>query len=293
MTRFARFLLLLLAFLTMGLGASPHAMLARPALWAVRDADTTIYLFGTVHFLRPEQVWFSGKIANAFARSDRLVLEVPPPDRLATRRIVAELGEYSGPELRDHLSKQQLAIYEGAMAKLGMPPDALDNDRPWLASQALGVKPLEQAGYRLSAAPETILADAAKHQGKPVSGLETMRFQLGLFAALPPAQQKYMLIRAAQGLPDAVTNMDATVQAWGRGDVIGVGAALNRELGALPPGFSSAILTDRNRRWVGWIRHRMTQPGTVFVAVGAGHLAGPQSVVAQLRAAGLTVQRLQ
>jgi hypothetical protein len=59
------------------------------------------------------------------------------------------------------------------------------------------------------------------------------------------------------------------------------------------PRLAAALLHPRNRAWADWIAARLATPGRVFVAVGAGHLAGPHSVQAMLAERGLTVTRLQ
>jgi uncharacterized protein YbaP (TraB family) len=67
---------------------------------------------------------------------------------------------------------------------------------------------------------------------------------------------------------------------------------LNADLGGNPE-LRDTLLRQRNQRWAAWIQRRLQRPGTVFVAVGAGHLAGGDSVPAMLAEAGLKVERLQ
>ena len=47
---------------------------ARPALWVAKDKDTTIYLFGTIHLLKPNLVWFEGPIRKAFDDAGQVVV---------------------------------------------------------------------------------------------------------------------------------------------------------------------------------------------------------------------------
>jgi hypothetical protein len=54
-----------------------------------------------------------------------------------------------------------------------------------------------------------------------------------------------------------------------------------------------ALIRQRNANWSKWIEQRMAQPGAVMIAVGAGHLAGRDSVVEMLKKDGYKVQRLQ
>ena len=89
------------------------AQQARPALWVVRDHDTTIYLFGTVHVLRPEIQWLNGGIKAAFDRSEELVVEVVDPPKDVMANAIMRLGITSeGPALSDKLSPEARAKYQ-------------------------------------------------------------------------------------------------------------------------------------------------------------------------------------
>ena len=62
----------------------PAGAVPGPALWRVTDADTTIYLFGTVHALPQGKEWFDARIERAFAASDEMVTEVDLSDQAAS-----------------------------------------------------------------------------------------------------------------------------------------------------------------------------------------------------------------
>ena len=79
--------------------------------------------------------------------------------------------------------------------------------------------------------------------------------------------------------------------AWGRGDANTV-ADLLGETDKESPELFRTMVVDRNRHWAGWIAERMKQPGTVFMAVGAGHLAGIHSVQRALGRLGLRAARV-
>ena len=86
--------------------------------------------------------------------------------------------------------------------------------------------------------------------------------------------------------------MGALTAAWGRGDVAALETVINQDIDSVPAA-RKAILTDRNRRWSAWVKRRMERPGTVLMAVGAGHLVGADGVPAMVEAEGLTVMRVQ
>lgn len=281
-----------LALLLAGCGAKPAANDADPALWVVKDADTTIYLFGTVHMLKPGLSWFDEGVKSAFDASDSLVLELvmPPPHEM--QALVSELGmTTSGPALPDQLPPDAAARFRSALPELGLDPHALDRAEPWLAATMLSSLPLRQLGYDERDGAEKVLSDAAAAAGKPVAGLETAREQLGYFDALPIDAQRALLVDTLGDLSKAGTTVDKMVAAWSKGDADGLAGLMNEDLDRSPE-LTERLLVARNRNWAGWIAGRMAQPGTVFVAVGAGHLAGDRSVQTELARRGLKVERV-
>jgi uncharacterized protein len=263
---------------------------ADPALWVVRDADTTIYLFGTVHQLKPGLGWFDEAVKAAFDRSDSLELETVLPPQPEMEALVRELGASSAP-LSSQLPPATAAKLHEALERLGKSPDALDGSEPWLAAIQLENMPVQTAGYNSEDGAEAVLAGAAKAAGKPVAGLETAREQLGFFDRLSPAAQQALLNATIDDLPKSQAMLDAVVAAWSKGDVDAIARLLNAEL-ARSPELEQALLIGRNGHWADWIASRMKQPGTVFVAVGAGHLAGPHALQGELARRGLKVVRV-
>lgn len=284
---------LLAALLLAACGApKPAGQAAQPALWVVRDADTTIYLFGTVHLLKPELHWFDGKVKQAFDASDQLVLELVMPPEAEMQALVNELGTTpAGPPLPDQLPPAEAKAMRETLPRLGMPANALDHAEPWLAASLLSSLPLRQLGYDDKDGAERVLSDAAKARGMSVTGLETAREQLGYFDTLPIGAQRRMLVQTIDDMGAAGSTVDRMVAAWSKGDADGLARLMNDDLDAAPE-LKQALLVNRNRRWAEWIQRRMAQPGVVFVAVGAGHLAGSESVQTELAQRGLKVVRV-
>jgi hypothetical protein len=266
---------------------------ADPALWVVKDADTTIYLFGTVHVLKPGLTWFDEAVRSAFDRSDTLVLEMVEPDPAALQKIVVAKGITSGkPTLTEQLPADKRPAVEAALAGAGLAPATYQRMRPWLAAVSATITPLGKLGYDAVSGPEKVLAAAAKAAGKPVIGLETAEQQLGLFAGLSTEAQVKFLTASVDELPKLPAEMERMVGSWSRGDPAALAAVMNDSLKESPE-VAQVLLTDRNKTWAAWIGERMKTPGTVFMAVGAGHLAGAEAVQAQLRARGLRAERVR
>jgi uncharacterized protein len=266
---------------------------ADPALWVVKDADTTIYLFGTIHVLKPGLSWFDEAVKTAFDKSDTLVLEMVEPDDATMKGLIARLAvNPTGPTLTEKLPADKRAAYAKAMNNLGVPPVALDRFDPWLAAVTLSVGGVAKLGYDPNSGAETALTDAAKAANKPIEGLETAAQQLGYFDNLPEPLQVQFLVSTVDDYGRLGQILDAMVTSWAAGDPETLGRTMNEEMRKTPE-LGKVLLADRNARWAEWIAKRMEKPGTVFMAVGAGHLAGADSVQAQLAKHQLSATRIE
>lgn len=265
---------------------------ADPALWVVKDRDTTIYLFGTIHVLKPGLSWFDDGVKKAFDASDELVLEMVQPDQATMQNIVlSKAYSLNGPTLTERLPTADRPIYLNAMSNLGIPPAAFDRAQPWFVATNLSLLPLLKLGYDPKSGPETVLTAAAATEKKVVEGLETPEQQIGYLAGLPDKVQLQFLESTLKDLPKTAETMDGMVSAWSRGDPDALAKYMNDGLDDSPE-LAKALLFDRNARWAQWIKARLDKPGTVFIAVGAGHLAGEKSVIDQLKTLKIKAKRV-
>ncbi len=273
--------------------AQPATVDADPALWVVKDADTTIYLFGTIHVLKPGLSWFDEGVKKAFDESQEVVLEMVMPDPQAMTALIQRLAiSTGGPALPDKLAPDKKAAYLKALSDLGLPANAFDRTDPWFASTNLSLLPLIKLGYDPAAGAEAKITEAAKTARKTVTGLETAEQQLGYFESMSDGAQIALLNSTVAELPRMQPMIENMVAAWAAGDPDKLGAIMNEGLTETPE-VAKILLTDRNQRWADWIDARLEKPGTVFVAVGAGHLAGKDSVIADLEKKKLKVTRVK
>jgi uncharacterized protein len=292
MTRLAMTVLALVALAVVPVRAQTASQPPVPALWKIADEDTTIYLFGTIHVLPKGINWFGGKVADAFARSDSLVTEIAGHDDAKMQGLVYSMAMLpEGASLRGQLSEQERTAYEKALGAFRMPPALLDPFKPWYAAVALSTMPLARQGYSPEHGVEAVLSRHASRRGMPHLGLETVEYQLGLFDDLPNDVQKRYLGEVIGQLPNVRGQIGAMVEAWRIGDADELARLMNAT--ESDPFMIETLLTGRNRTWAQWLDERLEQPGTVFVAVGAGHLAGPGSLQEQLAARGIATHRIQ
>lgn len=297
MNRLRRWILPLLALIGAPAAAAtapaPKPVDIDPALWVVVDQDTTIYLFGTVHALDGRALWFNDEIKRAFDTSNELVLEVVVPDDPAPlQAILTRIAtEPSGPSLTEKLSPLSRRRLAAVLKKHSMPANALDRYKPFYAEMILSSLEMGGMGLKRDSGVEMTLSRAAATAKKPISGVETMEYQLGLFANMSEKEQLRTLEESLGDLGKLPDTVDTLTRAWGRGDADKV-ASLLGETDKESPKLFKALVIDRNRHWADWIAERMKQPGTVFMAVGAGHLAGKQSVQRALQRLGLRATRV-
>lgn len=272
--------------------AAPAAASSGPALWKVADEDTTIYLFGTVHVLPQGMDWYDTTIAAALNGSDTLVTEIPMDDAASAQMQQLTMAKGMlppGTTLRSLLTPEQTTAYTAAMAKIGVPAEAFDPFKPWMAGLTLSILPLMQQGYDINSGVEKVLL--SKVPGKPTGALETPEFQLGIFDGMTQEAQIAFMMEAATGIDETKPMLDRMVAEWAAGDAEGLAEVMNE--GMSDPGVAEALLYSRNANWAEWIDTRLDKPGSVFIAVGAGHLAGPKSVQDFLAQKGIKVTRVK
>jgi len=266
---------------------------ADPALWVVRDADTTIYLFGTFHLLdgRP---WFDDEIRTAFDASDELVMEaVLPEDPASLQPLILRYAvDPQGRTLPSRLDPRQYMALMQTLADAGVPPTAFDRFEPWFVSMTLAVIGAQRLGINSASGPETVLTAAAHARHIPIGELEGFEQQLRLLDGMPEAMQLEQLAETLREIDEIAGKLAPMLAAWSSGDVERLAALLNEEETEQDRALHRLLFTERNANWARWIQQRMARPGTVFLAVGAGHLAGPDSVQAALAAHGLTATRV-
>jgi uncharacterized protein YbaP (TraB family) len=195
----------------------------------------------------------------------------------------------AGTTLRSLLNAEQTATFAAAMGKIGVPVEAFDPLKPWLAGLTLSILPLMQQGYDPNSGVEKVLL--AKAEGKEKGALETAEFQLGIFDGMTQEAQVAFMMEAATSVDEVKPMLDRMVAEWAEGDAVQLAEVMNE--GMSDPAVAEALLYKRNANWAEWIDTRLDTPGTVFVAVGAGHLAGAKSVQDYLAQKGIAVTRVQ
>ncbi len=273
--------------------------MATPAMWSVKGVHGTVYLFGSIHVMKAGVQWETAKVKAALGASDTIYLEVADIDPDAVQKLqpmVLQMGMDPERPLSTKISKADVDLMDAAVKSLGAPgEEAFEPMRPWLVYLTLSVLPAIQAGYQPDSGVDQKILAESKTAGKSVLGFETAEQQLHYLADFPEAEQVELLHQTLIDLPKSAGRMDDMVAEWERGDVDKIAATENGDMQAKHPALYDRLLLKRNEHFADVLADLLKDPktGTVFVTVGAAHLAGPDSVQKMLEKKGYTSVRVE
>ncbi|MDB5470749.1 MAG: polysaccharide biosynthesis protein GumN [Caulobacter sp.] len=263
-----------------------------PAMWVIKDEDSTIYLFGTVHLMKPDRQWRTPRFEAAFNSAEEIWLEINDgDDPAAMQSLVMQLGMDAANPLSKRLNPEQYARFKAAADKSGLPAAALDPMKPWMAAITLSFVPMMKAGYDPNAGIDNTVKAGAQGASKPIRAFETVEQQLRFFDNLPNDLQVEFLMSSIDELDESASMLDAMVDYWVVGDTKGLEGELVSEMKDKYPHLYKVLLVDRNTAWADVLAKRLEGKGVSFVAVGSAHLVGDDSVQNYLAKKGIKASR--
>ncbi len=271
-------------------------------MWVVRDDDSTIYITGTIHLLRDEHVWTSPKLEAAFAQSTELWLEVAEignDEALASRigPLLDKYGAFEGPALSTQIPLLEFMVLAELLRQEGATFGYVDTMQPWTAILALGRDRFTGGVYKSSNGIDAAFARMAMARGMPIRGLEDLEVQVALAAS--GTREEHVsalrnLLRTA-GRPDErmLRVADVAFGGWVRGETYGAEAMvlLHEVVAAAEGRNNNALFKDRNEAWASVVEQMLEGSGVSFIAVGAGHLVGRDSLQERLKMRGISSSR--
>ena len=275
-------------------GTGPHGPLPsgnKHMLFRVRGPNgATLYLLGSVHLLSQDAAALPPQVDTAFEHAKTVSLETSFDSVQMRAAELMMRGRFSnGATLRSTLSPSAVPKVDSLLRSYGLTLDQVNGFKPWFVSMLLSQVAMQKMGFQAQFGVDMQLNARAKAAGKPVLGLESPDFQLGLFDGLSLADQEQMLVDATAD--DAAKDLTTIRDAWSVGNTAALDSLLNRRLESAP-GLRNALLTSRNRNWVPKLEQLIKGKDDALVVVGAGHLVGKDGVLELLKAKGYTIEQM-
>lgn len=271
--------------------ASRAAPESGPALWKIQKNKGQIWFFGSVHVLPKGQDWRTPALTAAMEAADAVVLEIPMADAAAMSMqvyVATNALSLTQTPLREQLPENEREAYDKAVRTAGLEPYQLNQMKPWFAAITMTMSLLQRSGFDPSNGVDQHIENEAKAKSKEMLYFETARQQIDFFITLPPDVQLEMLRDTVSEINENPNLVDSLVEAWRTSNVDEMGKLANDSYTS--PELQKILLTDRNARWVEKIGDWMNDDKSYLIVVGAGHLAGSDSVIAMLRDKGVEVE---
>jgi hypothetical protein len=272
---------------------APAEAAGRSVVWSVSGEHNTVYLFGSIHVLRPGDVGLPRTAEAAYEDAEQLVMEIDMDDPAVADpfAMAAQMQRYAqlpaGQSLESALGSDypEVATY---LRKAGLDPALLDSFAPWFVGLMVLQLEVAQRGFDPAHGIEQQVTDRAVRDGKPILGLETPADQFEVLASLSPADQKRFLLKTLDETDETDARLASMLNAWRNGDTVALARALSEEFEAFPELYRP-LTEDRNRAWVERLAELLDDRDDYLVVVGALHLVGRNSVVDLLRQRGYRV----
>ena len=267
-----------------------------PAIWAVRDADTTIYLFGTIDLLPPDLDWQSGAFRASFEAAELVILETDtgPEAQQEAQQMIPALGLYQdGRTLSQALTDEQKALVAETAAGFGVPIAGLDPLKPWLAVIQISALNAQKQGHLQRQSVAAVIAAKAGEAGTEATYLGKPLGLIKRIADLPEEVHVKMLMQGVKDIQENPDHHDEVVSPWAAGDTAELAEMLHGEGAWADDALYQSVVVERNRLWTQKIKGLLSEEtGTVLFAVGIGHLVGEDSLQGMLAETGIEAERL-
>jgi uncharacterized protein YbaP (TraB family) len=268
---------------------TPRAAFALSCVWKVTGPNGgTIYLGGSVHALRSTDYPLPAAYNRAFDACSQLIFEDDPKVSSGATKELLRAGTYpAGDNLKRHVDPRTYDYVRRFFSLVNVPEDKFAKYRPWLINLLLSSPSSEH--WQLGV--ERYLARRAGANAKLVSGLESPKEHNAVFADLSDRESEALLLILFINAGREGPSGDGMINAWRHGDA----DALSRiALGSFRdfPSLGRRVIDARNRNWLPKIEGYLRSGHTYFVVVGAGHMGGPNGLLAMLRARGYKIEQI-
>lgn len=265
-----------------------------PAIWVLKDSDTVLYLYGTVHLLPPDLNWQKNDMKKAFSSSGTIFFEVNSgtDDKVEANILATSLGmRQDGLRLSDGLDNYQLKLLEAVAHNGNLSIAALDSFKPWFASEFITMAAAKSADLSSELSADEALKSRAMRDKKNIIYLETVEEQILASVNLSHSTQISILTESLEGFNSLGDDLNSIAKSWALGRTDYLSRELVETMKYKSPEFYNSLILERNKKWLDKLIFFIEGSGTGFAAVGISHLLGEDSLIEMLRKQGYEVSR--
>lgn len=266
---------------------TPYPMEESALLWKIEGdgVQKGCYLFGTMHLIEKEYFLFPKQLEKAFSKADVLVMELPGlPNQLEAMKYLKLDNE----TFFDYFSESQSdSIIEWVKNHIGMSEESFRTNFTKLKPFAVSQLATQMHFIGKTESYEMTFDKLARENGMKIRGLETVAEQMQIFDDLTREQQAEMVMSSVRNPNEGIEMTRETMQVYSSQEVDSLYMMIE-EQGEIFSDEQAAFLDDRNKRWIPQIEAYIKENRT-FIAVGAGHLGGPNGVIRLLEERGYTL----
>ena len=298
MKKATRFLSIFSILITVGLLILPQDSISQPKknfLWKIQSKTNSVYVLGSIHYLKKEMYPLNETIEKAFEKSDILVVEVNIDDtgKVDTQKLVESALYWDDETLEKHVSTQTYGLVKKELERLAVPLELIGKQKPWFLSLTLASLEIVKLGFDPNYGIDRYFLSKAEGK-KKILEMESFDYQINLFCQLTEKEQELLLLYTLKDIKVLEQVLDRLIQAWTSGDDKGLESIVTKSVTEdkrLAPIYDKFIY-ERNRNMASKIEDYLKTKETYLVIVGAGHLVGNQGIIEILRGKGFFVEQL-
>lgn len=263
-------------------------------LWKVQSKKNTVYILGSIHFLKKDSYPLGKTIEKAFNDTKKLVLEIDPAslNQESSQRAMLMKGLYDNSRtLKENISEGTYTLAEKQAKKLGMDIRTLNKFEPWFIALTITTLKLRKLSLSPNYGIDKYFSDKARKAEKEILSLETFEYQINLFDKMGQGTQELLLLQTLKDVDVMEKEFNRIVDSWATGDMKRLEKILLGSFGEYPEVYQK-LISDRNRRWLPKIERFLAQSENYMVIVGAGHLVGKEGLIELLKEKGYSLEQL-
>jgi uncharacterized protein YbaP (TraB family) len=271
------------------------AQVKKTFLWKIQSKTSTVYLLGSIHYLKKEMYPLDKKIENAFEKSDHLVVEanINDTEKVDTQKLTDSAFYLEDDTFEKHVSLQTYDLVKKELERLGVPLELMGKQKPWFLALTLASLEIVKLGFDPNYGIDRYFLSKAEGK-KKILELESFDYQINLFSKLTEREQELLLLYMLNDIKVVEQELNKLVQAWTSGDTKGVESIITRSLEedkGLSPIYEKLIY-ERNRSMASKIEDCLKTGESYFIIVGAGHLVGKRGIIQILKGKGFLVEQM-